>query len=107
MAIVDARVGKTKTDLSQVSLQCCISDVVSALGQYVKFSVEVAGLSACGVHSTSGSQQEQNVSTQNAFMLLMASSRQIPQFPQSGISNSQQKAEWSNVCEHTCQVDVV
>ena len=65
-AVVEARVGKTKTDLTQVNPQCSFSDVVSALGQYVQFSVEIAGPSACGVPSTSGSQQPQNVGTQNA-----------------------------------------
>ena len=38
-AFVEARVGKTKTDLTHVSPQCCVSDVVSCLGQYLEFSV--------------------------------------------------------------------
>ena len=79
---VEATVGKTKSDMIHVSPQCCISDVVSALGQYVEFSVEVAGPSgADGVPSTSGSEQAQNSGTQNAFMLLMASSRQTASLP--------------------------
>ena len=79
---VEATVGKTKSDMIHVSPQCCISDVVSALGQYVEFSVEVAGPSgADGVPSISGSEQAQNSGTQNAFMLLMASSRQTASLP--------------------------
>ena len=79
---VEATVGKTKSDMIHVSPQCCISDVVSALGQYVEFSVEVAGPGgADGVPSTSVSEQAQNSGTQNAFMLLMASSRQTASLP--------------------------
>ena len=99
-AFVKARVGKTKTNLTQESPQCCMSDVVSALGQYIEFSVNVTRPSGSGhdVPSTSSSQQLQNVGTQNAFRLLIASSRQTASLSSNWeIKISNKKLEMENL----------
>ena len=76
-AFVEARVGKTKTDLTHVSPQCCVSDVVSYLGQYLEFSVAKPHTGVDEVPQGI----PQNSGTQNAFELLMASSRQTASLP--------------------------
>ena len=77
---------------------------MSALGQCIEFSVNVnvnvTRPSGSGhyVPSTSSSKQPQNVSTQNAVMLLMASSRQTASLTSNWeIKISNKKLEMKNL----------
>ena len=78
---IEARAGKNKAAMIQVSPQCTVSDVVSTLGQYIEFTVAKPTESFPLESTIIIDDDSPSSGTKNAFVLLMASSRQTSSLP--------------------------